>query len=588
MNNWNLTYLFKDDETWEKEFDSLRDLFKKIGTYKGRLSDEAAFVEFKKLEIEFEKRFEKIYQYASLKSDLNKKDVANATAYAKVMNFYAELASTLSFEEPELLSIGKEKIMGFINNHKELEEIRFGMEKVFRQTDHILDEKSEMLLARLMPVTSNGRELYSALAVADSTPEAITLKNGKQVTVTQGNWTVLEEEADNDEDRKKIFEAIYKKYDSLKTTFATIYNQIINTNKANSINRNYSSILESYLYHNAIPESVFTTLVKVASTNNDALKKYIKLRQKYLGLEEYHTYNRFMKLASSNKKYTYEEAKVLFFDSIKAFPQDFQDKAHLALEEGFVDVYEKDGKRSGAYSSSVVDSRPFILLNYTDSLEDVFTVAHESGHSIHSLYAAEAQPASLQDYTIFVAEIASTFNEHRLLDYLIESGKATKEEKIVLLQKAIDSIVSTFYRQTLFADYEYRANDIAAKGGVINHEVLSNIMIDLYKQYYCIDITKEVYKKYVWCYIPHLFYTPFYVYQYATSFAASLKLYESVEKGGAKEFENYVGLLKAGGSDYPVKEALAAGVDFTNEDTFMAVVNRMEELVDELEKVLAE
>ena len=588
MNNWNLTYLFKDDETWEKEFDSLRDLFKKIGTYKGRLSDEAAFVEFKKLEIEFEKRFEKIYQYASLKSDLNKKDVANATAYAKVMNFYAELASTLSFEEPELLSIGKEKIMGFINNHKELEEIRFGMEKVFRQTDHILDEKSEMLLARLMPVTSNGRELYSALAVADSTPEAITLKNGKQVTVTQGNWTVLEEEADNDEDRKKIFEAIYKKYDSLKTTFATIYNQIINTNKANSINRNYSSILESYLYHNAIPESVFTTLVKVASTNNDALKKYIKLRQKYLGLEEYHTYNRFMKLASSNKKYTYEEAKVLFFDSIKAFPQDFQDKAHLALEEGFVDVYEKDGKRSGAYSSSVVDSRPFILLNYTDSLEDVFTVAHESGHSIHSLYAAEAQPASLQDYTIFVAEIASTFNEHRLLDYLIESGKATKEEKIVLLQKAIDSIVSTFYRQTLFADYEYRANDIAAKGGVINHEVLSNIMIDLYKQYYGIDITKEVYKKYVWCYIPHLFYTPFYVYQYATSFAASLKLYESVEKGGAKEFENYVGLLKAGGSDYPVKEALAAGVDFTNEDTFMAVVNRMEELVDELEKVLAE
>ena len=588
MNNWNLTYLFENDDAWEKEFASLKDLFEKIGTYKGKLASEEAFVEFKKLEIEFEKRFEKIYQYASLKSDLNKKDVANATAYAKVMNFYAELASTLSFEEPELLSIGKDKIMSFIDNHKELEEIRFGMEKVFRQTDHILDEKSEMLLARLMPVTSNGRELYSALAVADSTPETITLKNGESVTVTQGNWTVLEEEADNDEDRKKIFEAIYKKYDSLKTTFATIYNQIINTNKANSINRNYSSILESYLYHNAIPESVFTTLVKVASTNNDALKKYIKLRQKYLGLEEYHTYNRFMKLASSNKKYTYEEAKVLFFDSIKAFPKDFQDKAHLALEEGFVDVYEKEGKRSGAYSSSVVDSRPFILLNYTDSLEDVFTVAHESGHSIHSLYAAESQPASLQDYTIFVAEIASTFNEHRLLDYLIESGKATKEEKIVLLQKAIDSIVSTFYRQTLFADYEYRANEIAAKGGVINHEVLSNIMIDLYKQYYGIDITKEVYKKYVWCYIPHLFYTPFYVYQYATSFAASLKLYESVKNGGVKEFENYVGLLKAGGSDYPVKEALSAGVDFTNEDTFMAVVNRMEELVDELEKVLAE
>ena len=588
MNRWNLTYLFENEEKWEKELEDVRQGFKDVLKYKGKLGNENDFCEYKRACLKLEERIEKVYQYASLKSDLNKKDVHAATNYAKVMNMFSELMQDLSFEDPEILAIGKEKVMSFIDHNKDLEELRFGLEKLFRANEHILDAKSEELLSRFRPVSASGHELYSALAVADGVNKTITLKNGESVTVTQGNWTVLEEEADNDEDRKKIFEAIYKKYDSLKTTFATIYNQIINTNKANSINRNYSSILESYLYHNAIPESVFTTLVKVASTNNDALKKYIKLRQKYLGLEEYHTYNRFMKLASSNKKYTYEEAKALFFDSIKAFPQDFQDKAHLALEEGFVDVYEKDGKRSGAYSSSVVDSRPFILLNYTDSLEDVFTVAHESGHSIHSLYAAEAQPASLQDYTIFVAEIASTFNEHRLLDYLIESGKATKEEKIVLLQKAIDSIVSTFYRQTLFADYEYRANEIVAKGGVINHEVLSNIMIDLYKQYYGIDITKEVYKKYVWCYIPHLFYTPFYVYQYATSFAASLKLYESVKNGGAKEFKNYVGLLKAGGSDYPVKEALAAGVDFTNEDTFMAVVNRMEELVNELEKVLAE
>ena len=588
MNNWNLTYLFKNDEAWEKEFEAVKELFNKLLSFKGKLADEAAFCQFKKLEIEFEERFEKIYQYASLKSDLNKKDVANAASYAKVMNFYAEVASGLSFEEPELLAIGKDKLMHFVDKNKELEEIRFGLDKLFRSQDHILDSKSEQLLARLMPVTSNARELYSALAVADATPKTITLKNGKNVTVTQGNWTTLEEQADNDEDRKAIFEAIFSKYEDLKTTFATIYNQIINTNKANVANRNYDSILDSYLYHNAIPTSVFKTLVKVASENNSSLKKYIALRQKYLGLKEYHTYNRFMNLATSNKKYSYEEAKELFFDSIKVFPKDFQDKAHLALEEGFVDVYEKEGKRSGAYSSSVVNSRPFILLNYTDALDDVFTVAHESGHSIHSLYAAEAQPSSLQDYTIFVAEIASTFNEHRLLDYLIESGKATKEEKIVLLQKAIDSIVSTFYRQTLFADYEYRANEIAANGGVINHEVLSNIMIDLYKQYYGIDITKEVYKKYVWCYIPHLFYTPFYVYQYATSFSASLKLYQSVKNGGAKEFDNYISLLKAGGSDYPVKEALSAGVDFTNEETFMAVVQRMDELVDQLEKVLAE
>lgn len=588
MNNWDLTYLFKDEALWQQELDSLKEEFKKLPAYQGKLANEKDFVEYKKACINLEERFEKVYQYASLKSDLNKKDVKNATAYAQVMNFYSDIVQGLSFEEPEILAIGKDKVMSFIDNNKELEELRFGLEKIFRQNDHILDAKSEQLLSRFMPVTSSGRELYSALAVADATPKTITLKDGSNVTVTQGNWTVLEEEATNDEDRKAIFEAIFSKYDSLKTTFATIYNQIINVNKAMCANRNYDSILDSYLYHNAIPTSVYKTLVKVASNNNASLKKYIKLRQKYLGLEEYHTYNRFMKLATSNKQYTYDEAKEIFFASIDAFPEDFKQKAKMALEDGFVDVYEKEGKRSGAYSSSVVNSRPYILLNYTDSLEDVFTVAHESGHSIHSLYAAEAQPASLQEYTIFVAEIASTFNEHRLLDYLIESGKASKEEKIMLLQKAIDSICSTFYRQTLFADYELRANEIASGGGVINHEVLSNIMIDLYKQYYDIDITKEVYKKYVWCYIPHLFYTPFYVYQYSTSFSASLKLYKSVKEGGAKEFENYTNLLKSGGSDFPVIQALKAGVDFTKEETFMAVVERMNELVDELEKLLEE
>ena len=588
MNNWNLTYLFENDQAWEKELEALKEEFKRLPSYKGKLGNEVDFVEYKRGGIKFEERFEKVYQYASLKSDLNKKDVANATAYAKVMNFLSEIAQGLSFEEPEILAVGKEKIMSFIDHNKDLEELRFGLEKTFRQNDHILDAKSEELLASLLPVTRSGRELYSALAVADGTPTTITLQNGKEVTVTQGNWTVLEEEADNDLDRKAIFEAIYSKYEGLKTTFATIYNQIINVNKANAKNRNYDSILDSYLYHNNIPTSVYKTLVKVASEHNDGLKKYIKLRQKYLGLEEYHTYNRFMKLATSNKKYSFDEAKEIFFASIDKFPEDFKAKARMALEDGFVDVYEKEGKRSGAYSSSVTNSRPFILLNYTDSLEDVFTVAHESGHSIHSLYAAEAQPGQLQNYTIFVAEIASTFNEHRLLDYLIESGKASKEEKIMLLQKAIDSIVSTFYRQTLFADYELRANEIAEKGGVINHEVLSNIMIDLYKQYYGLDITKEVYKKYVWCYIPHLFYTPFYVYQYSTSFSASLKLYRSVKEGGEKEFRNYTNLLKSGGSDYPVKQALDAGVDFTKEETFMAVVDRMNELVDELEKLLAE
>ena len=229
---------------------------------------------------------------------------------------------------------------------------------------------------------------------------------------------------------------------------------------------------------------------------------------------------------------------------------------------------------------------PFILLNHDETLDSAFTVAHEAGHSIHSMYAAEAQPTMLQDYTIFVAEIASTFNEHALLDYFLNSEDATKEEKIMVIEKAIDSIMATFYRQTLFAEYELIAHDMCEKGQPINHEVLSQIMIDLYKKYYDIDIEQEVVKKYVWAYIPHLFYTPFYVYQYATSFAASFKLYKDVKEQVPGAFDRYIGLLSSGGSKYPMDQAKEAGIDFTQKETFMAVVERMDYLLEVLEKLV--
>jgi oligoendopeptidase F len=229
---------------------------------------------------------------------------------------------------------------------------------------------------------------------------------------------------------------------------------------------------------------------------------------------------------------------------------------------------------------------PFILLNYSKTLGDVFTVAHEAGHSIHSMYASEAQPSTLQNYTIFVAEVASTFNEHNLLDYIINESKASKNEKIALLQRAIDDILATFYRQTLFAIYELETHKLVESQQPITADILSKIMIDLYKEFYDLDITSEEVKQYVWAYIPHLFYTPFYVYQYATSFAASLKLYEDVKNNLAGAFDNYINLLKSGGSDYPVIQLQKAGVDLTKEDAFKAVVNRLNELVNELELVL--
>lgn len=586
--NWDLTYLFKTKEDWQQAFDECQTYISKFAFYQGKLGNKNDAISYFRLQLEFTEKLEKVYLYAHLKSDLNKKDIENANAFALVQNLFVELNQATAWESPEILSLPKEQIMEWLDSEEDLKQFKFGLEKLYHQNEHILDKNSEQLIAYYSPIFSQGSNLYSSLSVSDSEVVEVELENKKKVNVTQGNWRSLIADSKNPDDRRKIFEAIFNYYAKHKNTYAQIYDGILKTDVANAKARKYDSVLESFLNENNIPTSVFLNLVNVASNNNKALKKYLQLRKQYLGLEEHYTYDRFITLAQSNKKYTYQEAKEIFFDAIKQFPEDFQNKAKEVLKEGFVDVYEQDGKRSGAYSSSVSNIHPYILLNYSDTLDDVFTVAHEAGHSIHSMYSAEAQPPMLQNYTIFVAEIASTFNEHVLLDYFMAKPTTTKEEKIGLLQKAIDEIYSTFYRQTLFANYEYEAHKLVENNQPINYQVLCGIMEKLYKQYYGQDIVKEKVKSFVWAYIPHMFYTPFYVYQYATSFAASFKLYKDVKDGKENAFDNYINLLKAGGSKYPVEEAKDAGVDFTKEETFMAVVERLEYLVNELEKLINE
>ena len=410
--NWDLTYHFKNQEEFEKGLEHVNKLLEEFKQFEGKLKEEESFVKYFLLTRQFEVEVSKVYQYASLKSDLNKKDVENAANLNRCRMTLYSISEITSYVEPELITLGENKAMEYLNKHPEIEEFRFILEKLFRGAKHVLDANSERLLSLYAPVTTSAAELYSALAVGDGTNEKVKLKNKEVVTVTQGNYRALIASSDNATDRKKIFEAVFKTYYDHKTTYATIYNNVLQTNKAMAKARNYNSILESYLYNNNIPTEVFTNLIEVAGTYNKALKKYLRLRKKYLGLKQYHTYDRFLELAHSNKEYTYEEAKTLFFNAIKQFPQDFQDKAHEVLRDGFVDVMEKEGKRTGAYSSSVANLHPFILLNFDKTLDSVFTVAHEAGHSIHSMYATENQPIMLQDYTIFVAEIASTFNSN--------------------------------------------------------------------------------------------------------------------------------------------------------------------------------
>jgi len=584
---WKLTNLYQTLEAWESDFAKLEKLIESLGTFNGKLSDYNEFLSYYKLQKELAVLVLKVYQYAALTSDLDKRNTDNAARVQKMGFLLSKLSQVTAFESPELLSIGKKTVESFINKDKVLQEYRFSIDKLFRNQEHVLDAESESLLANFSQLTQQGSEVYTALSIADKVDKEVVLEDGSKIVITSGNYRSLLADSNSVSDRKIIFEAVFSQYKEHKTSYSQIYNTILQRDISLMKSRKYKSSLESYLFGNNIPLDVYHNLVDVAKANTEPIKRYYKIRKDYLGLDKHHTYDRFMNLESGKTQFTFEQGKELFFKSIEKYSKEFQDMAHSALEDGYVDVYEQDGKQTGAYSWGALNEHPFILLNFDDTLNSVFTLAHEAGHSMHSLFSAQAQPVATQNYTIFVAEIASTFNEHNLLDYVIENSNATREDKIQLLQQSIDDIMGTFYRQTLFAAYELKAHELAEEGVPITDESLSGIMIDLYKEFYDIDISEENGKEYVWAYIPHLFYTPFYVYQYSTSFAASLKLYELV-KENPKNIEKHINLLKSGGNDYPIQQVMKAGVDLTTKETFLAVVNRLNSLLDELEVALKE
>jgi oligoendopeptidase F len=587
MSKWDLSVFYHNDEAWAKDLEKMPQMIDKLASYKGKLAD---FEHFKSYHQDLETithAFYKVFAYIRLGSDLNLKDQDKSSKSQQAMILLSQFSQKTAFVSPEVIQIGEEKVMSFLEKDDFLKQYRFPMEKLFLQQKHVLSSESEQLLSNFSPLRNVPSSLYQSLAIVDAVDEEVTLSSGEKKIITQANFRSILPKLEKAEDRQLVFEAAFKRYKDHKTTFAATYNLVLQQLAANYKSRNYDSALESALFRNNIPTSVFHNLKDVAYENTHHIKRYIKLRQKHLNLEVHRTYDRFLQLAKDDTKYTYEEAKSLFIKAISNMDETFVKYQKEALADGFVDAYPQDGKRTGAYSSGMYGFHPFILLNHDDTLDAVFTLAHEAGHSAHSLFAHEAQPMATADYTIFVAEIASTFNEHALLDYLVQHTK-TRSQKIALLESAIDGIMATFFRQTLFATYEYMANELVEKGMPITEASLSKIMIDLYKHYYDIDITEEKYKQYVWAYIPHLFHTPFYVYQYATSYSASLKIYFDVKNGCKEAMEKYIDLLKSGGNAYPVEQAAKAGADLTVKETFMAVIERFAQLVDELEKTLSE
>jgi len=582
---WNLSDIYENYSAWEKDFEKVSELKKELAGFKGKFGNEGKLLEFFQKQEEMDKISYKLYRYPQLARDLNSSDKEAVEHLQKVQFLFAEISTELSWVNSELVD-NRENIEKWIEK-KEFDDYRFGLKNLFRLQKHILEKKESKLLSYYSSFFSAPRSIYSEVTVTDVEWPQVTLSSGEKVDVTPANYSKILSTNRNQEDRKLMFQTFYTIYEKKKNTIAAIYNSILQKGIASKKAYNYDSFLLSHLESDNIPEEIYLNLVNTAKNNTKPLQRYLKLRKKILGLEKYYNFDGSINLIEFDKEYEYDDAKEIVLNSVAPLGKDYVEKMKKAISEGWLDVFEAKGKRTGAYSAGVYGVHPYMLLNYNKTLDSVFTLAHELGHTLHTLYSDENQPFSMADYTIFVAEVASTFNERLLLDYMLENTNDPKE-RIALLEQEIGNIVGTFYFQALLADYEYQAHKLAEAGEPITAEVLSKIMEDLFDKYYGDIIEKDDLIYIFWARVPHFFNSPFYVYQYATCFASSAILYEKMinssdESEKKQTLEKYIQLLSSGGNDFPMEQLKKAGVDLSKIETIEAVAKQFDLLLDKLE-----
>ena len=589
---WNMTDFYPDWAEWDKDLETLKSMMKEIPQYKGQIKDDSKkFVELIKLEEKMGRLLDKLYVYVYMLKDLDSKDEVSSVKLQEIQAIYTEYSVSAAWITPEILQIPKETMERWIDENPELKDNRFGLMEIYRLQGHVLDEGKEKLLSYYGQYMGAPHDIYAELSISDMKWNEVKLSDGYEGPVTNGVYSKVLATNRNQEDRKKAFEALYGAFDNNKNTYGAIYRALLQRDVASSKGRNYNSSLEKALEPKNVPTEVYTTLLKSAIDNNAPLQRYVNLRKKALGLKEYHYYDNSINIVEYDKTFDYDVAKEMVYNSVAPLGEDYSAKMNRAISEGWIDVFETENKRSGAYSIGIYDVHPYMLLNYQSTLDDVFTLAHELGHTLHTMLSNENQPYATHDYTIFVAEVASTFNERLLLDYMIKNSN-DPIEKIALIEQALGNIVGTFYIQTLFANYEYQAHKLIEEGKAVTPDVLSGIMDNLFKEYFGDSITMDELQKIIWARIPHFFNSPYYVYQYATSFASSANLYDRItntkysEEERAKAKEDYLTLLKSGGNDHPMSQLKKAGVDLEKVESFHAVAVEFDRLLDILEEEL--
>ena len=582
---WNLNDIYENYDMWESDLEKFEKLTKEVPKYKGQIKNSSEkFVELELLMEKIARLLDRLYLYPYMLKDLDSTDEITSIKMQEIEMIYTKFGTETAWIAPEMLEIPEETMNEWIKKHPELEERRFGLSEMYRLRKHVLSEDKEQLLSHFSQFMGSSSDIYGELSISDMKWNTVKLSTGEEIAVSNGVYSKILATNRNQEDRKLAFEALYKSYENSKNTFAAIYRAIIQQNVASCNARSYESCLDRALENKNIPKEVYFSLVNSAQENTAPLRRYIELRKKALKLKEYHYYDNSINIVDYNKVFKYDDAKEIVLNSVKPLGEDYQAKMKRAISEGWLDVFETKNKRSGAYSINIYDVHPYMLLNYQETMDAVFTLAHELGHTLHSMHSSEAQPYSTADYTIFVAEVASTFNERLLLDYMLENSDDSLE-KIALLEQALGNIVGTYYIQTLFASYEYEAHKMIEEYKAITPDILSDIMYNLFKKYFGDSVTIDELQKIIWSRIPHFFRSPFYVYQYATSFASSAKLYENL-KTNPESREKYLTLLKSGGNNHPMEQLKLAGVDLTKKESFDSVAKEFDRLLDVLEEEL--
>ncbi len=587
---WRLEDLYPSDSAWRQDKDALAGRLDEILEYKGKLTDSPAqLLSCLKLNSEMSKTFGRLHSYAHMKSDQDTRDAACLAMKQEVEQLVTEYNTRASFIEPEIVALEKETIERFIAAESGLQVYRLYLLDVLRSKPHTLSQQEEKILARTGQMADGPGSVYTIFSNAELPYPEITLSDGTTALLNKSGYA-LHRASSHRQDREAVFHAFWSAMNQFRQTFGVHLYSHLQTHIFYTRSRNYESCLHRALDRNNIPVEVYHGLVRNVRENLDTFHRYLRLRQRMLGVDTLKYSDLYAPVVKGlDRRYTFEEGKELYLDALKPLGPEYRQAAETAFEQRWIDVYPTPGKRSGAYSNgSAYDVHPYILLNFNGQFDDVSTLAHEMGHAMHSYYANKSQPFPLADYSTFVAEVASTFNEALLIHKMLAEIE-DDDMRLSLLMNYLDGIKGTVFRQTQFAEFELRMHEMAERGEPLTGDAFTKLYGDILKEYYghekgvChIDDLYTV----EWAYIPHFYYN-FYVYQYSTSFTAATALAEEVLGGDPDAARRYLGFIAAGGSNYPIDVLKEAGVDMTTRQPFQETMAAMNRTMDEIEAVLA-